>query len=400
MMSKNIAVVLGLFDTGLGVVRSLGRSGIRVLGLDSNTLTPGFRSRYCTPKQCPDPVHDADALVDFLLREASLLDGPGILFPASDAFVLFVSRSRQYLAADFNFILPPESVIESIVDKRRQYELVEQAGLFYPATFHLNTMGDVDSIKNELDYPVFIKPTFSHLWRDRFGGLHKGFKVYSAQELQERFQQILPTGLQVLVQSIIPGPNTNHFKVCVYINEKGQPLAVFTLRKIRQYPTEFGVGTLVESIHYPELAAIGLEFFQRIGFRGIGSIEFKLDECDNQLKFIELNPRFWQQNALATTCGMNFPLVQYLDLTGQHPEPLNTFTQGVKWLDASADFQSFWTYFLRGELSPWDWLRSLAGVKSFATFAKDDMRPFLRANEHRLKQLFVPSNLFRRSRKV
>ena len=95
---NNRAFVLSLFDTGLGAVRSLGRAGIPVIGLDADTNMPGFKSRYCTAKVCPDPVHDPEKLVQFMLDEGKRLDQPGVLFPASDAFVLFLSRYRDDLS--------------------------------------------------------------------------------------------------------------------------------------------------------------------------------------------------------------------------------------------------------------------------------------------------------------
>ena len=392
---SHTAFILSLFDTGLGAVRSLGRVGVPVIGLDSDPRMPGFKSRFCTARLCSDPVHQPDELVRFLLDEGRRLERPGILFPASDAFVLFLSRYRDDLGACFRFALPPANVLEAIANKRRQYELAEQVGTPYPRTFYPETVDDVQRIKEEVEYPAFIKPYYGYLWRQKFGGTHKGFKVHTSRELVERFRVILPTGLQVMVQSIIVGPNTNHFKVNVYMGTAGKPLAMFTLRKIRQYPTEFGVGTVVESLRYPALVELGLKFFRGIGYQGIGSIEFKKDERDGKLKMIELNPRLWQQNIQATVCGINFPLIQYLDLTGQAPPPQSDFVESVKWLDAVADFQAFWDYFRCGELSPWAWLWSWRGVKAFATFAWDDLGPFLEANEYGLKYLRLPLYLLR-----
>lgn len=390
MLLNNTAFVLGLFDTGLGAIRSLGRLGIPVIGLDFDPNTPGFKSRYCVAKWCPDPVRQPDRLVEFLLDEGRRLKNPGIIFPATDAFVLFLSRYRDDLSKYFRFALPSANVLEAIVNKRLQYELAEKVGTPYPSTFYPETMDDVQRIKNELEYPAFIKPYYGHLWRERFGGNHKGFKVHAPQELAARYEEIFPTGLQAMVQSLILGPNTNHYKVNVYMSTAGEPLAIFTLRKIHQYPTEFGVGVLVESIRYPELVDLGLKFFRGIGYRGIGSIEFKKDERDGRLKMIELNPRLWQQNIQATVCGINFPLIQYLDLTVQTPPPQTEFVEGVRWLDAVADFQAFWDYFRRGELSPWAWVRSWIGAKAFSTFAWDDLGPFFKANQFGLKYIRAP----------
>ncbi len=61
--------------------------------------------------------------------------------------------------------------------------------------------------------------------------------------------------------------------------------------------------------------------FTKIGYRGVGSAEFKLDPADGRLKFIELNPRYWMQNELAAFCGAIMALAQYLDLSGREVPP-------------------------------------------------------------------------------
>jgi len=394
---SHIAFVLGLFDTGLGAIRSLGRVGIPVMGFDSDPKMPGFKSKYGTAKICPDPVNESEQTLRFLLAEGKKLSCPGVIYPTSDAFVLFTSRYRNELKRYFRFILPSHEIVESIVNKRTQYQMAQKVGIPCPRTFYPDNLEDAKKVKGEIDYPAFIKPYYSYLWQEKFPGI-KGFKVHTLQELLMRFKKISPTGLKVMIQSIVLGPNTNHFKVNAYFGIDGKPLAIFTIRKIRQYPTEFGVGTCVESWHCPELAKLGLKFFQGIGYQGIGSIEFKKDERDGKLKMIELNPRLWQQNIQATICGINFPLIQYLDLTGQTPVPQTKFKEGVKWIDEVADFQSFWLYFRRGELSPWVWVRSLYGVKAFATFARDDLGPFLQNNQFSFRYLKMPLYIWKHRR--
>lgn len=66
---SHVAFVLSLFDTGLGAVRSLGRVGIPVIGLDSDTRMPSFKSRFCTAKLCADSLHEPEELARFLLDE-------------------------------------------------------------------------------------------------------------------------------------------------------------------------------------------------------------------------------------------------------------------------------------------------------------------------------------------
>ena len=87
---------------------------------------------------------------------------------------------------------------------------------------------------------------------------------------------------------------------------------------------------------------MGKRFLESIGYRGIGSAEFKRDERDGELKLIELNPRYWQQAALAERCGVNFPLAQYLDLQRWGPGPSDTLRGAREMVELSS---RIWTPF-------------------------------------------------------
>jgi predicted ATP-grasp superfamily ATP-dependent carboligase len=393
--ARNTAVVLSLFDTGLGVIRSLGRAGIPVLGLDSNPVMPGFASRFCQAKLSPDPVHEPEALLEFLMREGEKMELPGVLMPASDAYVIFIARYREALYQHFLFTLPPDPVLEGLVNKRIQYELAERIGIPLAKSYYPESIAEVEQLKHELEYPVFIKPYLGHLWREIYGSSHKGFKVDTPTELVARYREIFQNSLQAMVQSIILGPDSNLFEVNFYFGKHGDLQAVFTHRKIHQYPPHFGVASCAESVYYPELVEIGMKLMRGFDYRGVGFIEFKRDDRDGILKLIELNPRFTQQNALAIDCGVNIPLVQYLDMIGEPHDPMINFKAGRKWMDLVIDFPSFWEYYRNHETTVLEWLKSWQGVRSFPVFALDDLGPFFKKYEYGRKFLTLPSFLLR-----
>lgn len=395
LIHKHKAFVLSLFDTGLGVVRSLGRAGVAVVGFDSNPVMPGFASRYCAARLSPDPVSQPEALLEVLLKESESLAEPAVLMPASDAYALFIARYRAELSRRFLFLLPADDTLDALVEKRSQYELAARIGMPLAQTCYPDTMDDVARIKDELEYPVFIKPYYGHLWREIYGSAHKGFEVSSPGELARRFAEIFGHGLQALAQSIILGPDSNLYEASFYIDREGRPKAIFTHRKIHQYPPHYGVASCAESVVYPELVALGLKLMAGFQYRGISSIEFKRDDRDGQLKLIELNPRFGQQNLLAAYCGVNFPLIEYLDLTGQPQESVRDFKVGVKWLDPVLDVPSFLQYARRGETTLWEWLKSWKGVRTFPVFAWDDLGPFWKKYENGKKFLALPRVLLR-----
>jgi hypothetical protein len=74
---------------------------------------------------------------------------------------------------------------------------------------------------------------------------------------------------------------------------------------------------------------------------------------------------------------MNFPLVDYMELTGFEPKALLDYRSGIKWLNIYSDIESFREYRKRGQISAMQWLQSLQGEKVFSDLVMDDMLPGL-----------------------
>lgn len=396
MSSRRVAFVLNMDANGLGVSRSLGIEGIPVVGVDFRKGIAGLRSRCIRPLVCPNPIEEPQESLDLLLAEGRRLDDKGILYPTSDAFTLLVSRHRRELGEAFDFMLPPEDIVEGMVNKRLQYDEAKRLGMPLPSTFYPGSMDDLDGIRDELEYPAIIKPIYSHLLSSRIG---KGIKVDGPSELKERYKRVFEVGMETLVQSCVIGPNTNHVKVCGYYGRDGDPHAVFLTRKLRQFPPEFGIGTLMESTHDGPLQALGERFFRGIGYRGVGSIEFKKDERDGQCKMIELNARFWLQNVQAMLAGVNFPLIEYRELTeGIAGEP-PPWRDGVTWVDMVEDARSFWWYRKRGMAEYRRLIPAWLDADCHAYLSRTDLRPALSQSGYGIGIAKLVGDLLRMERK-
>ncbi|HEV2528739.1 MAG TPA: hypothetical protein VGT61_09860 [Thermomicrobiales bacterium] len=383
------AIVLNASLSGLGAIRSLGRAGVRVVAMDPDPTRLGFTSRYAESRPGPHPVREPEAAVATLLAEADRLDaaatGPAtrrpVLSPASDAYVLLLSRHREALAPRFRLILPPVTAVERGLDKRGLYEMAARHGVAHADTHYPENPADVVALAHHLSYPVYLKPYESHRWALAFPGAGKGVVAEDASQLVDAFTRAHAAGIRVMVQAIIVGPVTNIRSVRAYIDADGQVRAAVTNRKLRQYPTMFGRATLAETTDDPEVRALGLGLLQAIGFRGFGLLEFKRDDRDGRLKLTDLNPRWLKSVNLATAAGVDFPLIHYRDLAG---DPLPTlpldpvpYRVGSRWWEAAGDIAAARQLIGAGELTTAAWLRSLAGVRGFASLAVDDPRPFL-----------------------
>ena len=116
------AAVIGLGVNGFGVVRSLGRMGIPVIGLYSDDSQPGRFSRYCRAQRIP-PLESSVALDE--LCEVGRHHGRPVLFPTSDEAVQFVSNHRAPLDECFRFLMPAADTLDRIIDKAGTWELAE-----------------------------------------------------------------------------------------------------------------------------------------------------------------------------------------------------------------------------------------------------------------------------------
>lgn len=389
------AVVFGLFETGLGVIRSLGQSGLRVIGAD-HKINIGGISKYAKSFRCPHPLYQESEFIDWIKSNFSD-NHPLPVFITQDDFLTVFSRNQKTMNEYFVFNMIDHSLLESITDKYQQSVLAAKAGIETPNTWQVVEKSDLTHIQDDLNFPVIIKGQDVNRWRNE---ISRNIKVYLANDLNElksTIQRILDRRIPVIIQEVIPGPETNHYKYCSYTSADGKILCEFTLRKIRQNPVRFGVGALVESVYSRELIEQGRKLFSGIGFIGVGSAEFKLDQNDAILKLIEINPRYWQQNSLATKCGINFPYINYLDLLNRDLDPVMEFKTGIKWINSLKDFDAFLTNRKEGNLSFKEWRNSLKGKKVYSDFTWDDPLPrlyqfgfgpnFYRIPKHILKKL-------------
>ncbi len=136
-----------------------------------------------------------------------------------------------------------------MVNKRLQYEEAKRIGIPLTEIYYPKTPADLDEVISGVHFPAFIKPFYSHIWYKTFG--NKGFIVNTPDELREQMAKVFATDLEVTVQSIIMPPGKNLYVMAAYFGKNGYISPIFTWEKVRQYPPNFGVASLSESMHLP-----------------------------------------------------------------------------------------------------------------------------------------------------
>lgn len=383
--TQHPAFVLSLFDTGCAVARSLNRAGIEVVGFDFNADNPGFLSNCLTPRLCPDPELQPEALVVALIAEAKRFNHRPVLYPASDAFVGFVSEHREKLAPHFLMILPEAERVRSFLSKNGQSQLAQELSLPHPAWREWNPERDQGTeAQPGLRFPFLLKPTSQPEWQQHFSC--KAVRINAPEQLAEWTQKMRKRGLTGILQELIDGPLENQVEVSLYRDSSGQIPALMSVVKRRVYPDAFGLACRIEVVAAPELEAVCRDWMSRAGIWGYANIEFKQDARDGVWRYIETNIRVWQQIDLTDACARPFALLQYCDLTGQaYPFPTGEVrapaegapTGATQWVDPMSDFYA-WSRIRSPERSLVAWWRSIRSARSHGLWNHWDWRPVLK----------------------
>ena len=372
---KNAAIVIELGVNGLGAVRSLGKLGIEVIGVYTEEGA-GCYSKYCRPLEFPKIAVDEEGFKAQLIALCSSLAKPPVLFPTSDQSVSFISRHRNELAKHALFSLPDTETLDKIINKDGTFELASSCGVTIPATHVPATMNDVRSIAEQINFPVIFKPndTFSGL----LPGNAKNITFRTKEEMLGFFDANPACADKGVLQEIIWGGDGYIYVCAGYFNRSGDPLALYTGRKIRQHLPDYGVTCCGESVYVPELIQVSTDFMKKLNYWGLASVEFTRDRKTGKYYFLEINARSYYHNSLFLTCGINLPYAAYQDIVsgGSVEVPKQKQKEGIIWIDFDRDVGSFWRKFKKGELGFGEWIGSVVRARSFGVFAADDWGPF------------------------
>lgn len=277
-----------------------------------------------------------DGLADRLLRFGAAQEEPPVLFFEEDSHLLFVSRYRERLGEAFRFILPQVALVEDLVDKTRFQPLAERLGLPIPASRRIRPCPGSAPVSIDLRFPVVIKPLRRRSPWDLIAGNSKAIELATEKAFRELWPRLASNEMDLLVQEMIPGPESCIESYHVYVDHRGEIAGEFTGRKIRTYPPSCGHSTALQTTDAEDVAALGRALVRKLDLHGVAKFDFKRDP-DGVLHLLEVNPRFNLWHVLGARAGVNIPAIVYADLTGQSRPPSAKARPGVRWCTLPSD---------------------------------------------------------------
>lgn len=381
--NSNQAIVIGGFVNGLGLVRALFALGRRVIVITTQPFDMAQHS-VCVSEHhhVPDSDLQPERLADFLQQHVQEWRGAAV-FPTNDETVACLSLFHEELAPWFRLIIPPPESVPYILEKTRMAEAARSVGMVLPDSYG----PAVESVVSGpgLNYPVVVKPVRAGELARKTG--QKLIVAHDAAELGRCTRMLANKGIPAEVFDLVPGPDNLIYACCVYIDKHGNPLADCTVRKLRQSPPFFGIARVAElNFPIPELREQTIELFRRIGFRGIGVAEFKLDRRDGTYRFFEINGRSVTYNGLLRQAKMDIAQLALADFVEGNAKPVQTeFWPGV-WIHLHADILRSLQNWRTEQLGFGDYIRPYGRTKTFAVWSSKDPKPFFRQWSRTFKQ--------------
>ena len=373
----------GAPDGDLNAVRSLGEQGLHVIVLSEYSHPPARHSRYCDEFiHVPDYTVQPSLLTQALVALHERFGCAPVVLPTADPDVLALEHARTELGARVRAVLPSPELVRQLTRKDLFDVFSVTHGMPVPHSCVPRSLADVKAFAQASPGPYIIKPECSGAWRhpliDERTARTRAFVLQDEQALMHVCRQLEPVGLRLILQEYIPGEDTDHYTVDVFIGRGGHALTCAGV-KLRHFPPHVGAGCYCESRHMPALEAQAASIMQRIGFQGVANLDFKRHADTGEFKLFEINPRLSHWHILATRSGVNLPLLAYEDAIGRASTPPSRHS-GLRYVNGRHDLPATRQYVREGQWSWHRYARSLLSRQNvYQRWSLTDPKPFLHA---------------------
>lgn len=372
------AIVVYTHIVGMAVIRALGEAGIPVIAFHYNDNEVGYYSRYVRERvSVPSLKHDEGAFLDRVLELGERFAG-ALLIPTDDYSLATLSKHRKLLSAKYLVAADEWERVSQCIQKQHMYERAHELGIPAPMTFVIRSKEELQAHSAEVRFPCLLKPTEGHRFQEGFGV--KMFRIDDPRQLWERYEQVGASGIDLMLQELIPGPDSAGVNYNSYFVD-GNPIAEFTAQKLRLEPPFFGSPRVIVSKLIPEIVEPGRALLRALNYSGFSCMEFKRDSRTGIYTFMEVNCRNNRSGSLAVKCGINFPLIMYRHLAEGRIAPVRGFREDVAWIEGTSDLIRFFVSHSEERYSIREYVRPYLHERVFAFLSLRDPVPFLKRTE-------------------
>lgn len=363
-----------LHHGGVGAIRSLGRLGVMVYGIQEDGWTPAALSRYLRGGYVWNTSQNHARLRQGLALIGRDIGRKTVLVPTDDYAAIFISENAAALEPWFLFPRPVPSLPRRLADKSSLYHLCKSLDVPCPETRFPKSPEDVQEFAESAQFPVVTK------WAALWAGTPEEFRRTRIFDTPARLLELCrragPRLDGLMLQEYVPTDPGNDWFFHGYCDERSDCLAAFTGIKLRSYPPFAGPTSFGRTEENETLRAEAETLLKAIGYRGIMDLDYRFDRRDGRYKLLDFNPRVGAQfRIFQDEAGLDVVRALHLDLTGRKPKMGRVLRRSF--VLENYDLLAAPAYIRSGELSIRQWLAGLRRVDEAGWFASDDLLPFL-----------------------
>ena len=363
---KNHEVIVFAMDhyNPLGLVRSFGEEGIHSIVVAQKSRTD--ISRYSKYTKEYITVETTQEGYEWLMShyQETVFENRPFLLTCDDRTIEFLdNRYDEWKNRFIGFNGGNKGVITKYMDK---YEILEAAKRHGFKVLDTITV-DKGEVPANIEYPIITKSISPVVggWKSDV------FICYTEDELREAYEKIRAP--KVIIQKYIE--KKNEYCLDGFCAKNGE--IMFTSIEttynylIKGYYSPY---MTVKNFNKPEIEKPLKDLMREIGFEGIYSIEFLIDQ-DDQMYFGEINFRNSTWSYASTCAGMNLPILWAgAMLSGEAPvNAVRDIPDGFMAMVEPIDYAK---RVKTGQITAGEWLKDFKEAKCGYYYSAEDPVPF------------------------
>lgn len=223
-----------------------------------------------------------------------------VIMPTGFESVKYLSLYKDTLNKIVKVVpVPSLAVIDKLGNKFNFFNFCNENNILHPKSYLLE---DVNAVRNEeipVRFPLLTKPLLMSAGRGIYKFENKeDLMRYLGEKTRQREDNMLP----LLLQEFIPGADIN-FNGFAYHGR----LCAWTIQQFLKIPrTGDKALRWSQFSENKDVLQIGKMIIEITKYTGPINIDLRIDERDQQIYIIEINPRFWAGTFISLCDGVNF----------------------------------------------------------------------------------------------
>ena len=344
----------------LGLIRSLGEENIRPVAIiKKGEFRFASKSRYISKLYLVDSIEEG---YNILLKEYGNENIKPVIYTTDDQITSFLDKKYDEIKDKFIFYNAGQAGrITKYMNKNTINELAVKQGLKVAKSWNIKK----NEIPENLEYPVMTKAIISTIenWKDDV------FICHNEDELKEAMKKIKSEN--ILVQKYLLKKN----ELCIdgYSIQKGTKVFYAIATNYKNIKKDAYSNYMdVKNCNFPDLEKKLSEMFEEVGFEGIFSVEFLIDEKGDYY-FLEINFRNSTWSWASTKAGMNLPFLWERAMEDENV--IRKSYKQIKPFTAMAEFNDYKDRVKTKEVSFFKWIIQMIGCKFLYFWSIKDVSP-------------------------